>query len=264
MVGRADVPPEVVDVAWIRRVAPRDDETNRSRWDTDPVWRVVQAAEFAPTPLAARRLVRRRQREYDVRTVDQALLGLLKRREALLHPDPSGRDVSVALRDLVRPLELEVVARGQAFDAAVRRKRQEQGLPVPMAGKVLPVRSREEPRQVAAEHELVAKLERQVVQNWTSAGPESAVQEHAAAQDGLMDVDSRGRVRLQVWLRWKSAEVGMQQAYRALEEAERVRTSEGELERLSEAFEQESARAKAARARLDALERRAGGDYGTT
>jgi hypothetical protein len=107
---------------------------------------VVQAAAFAPIPLAIRRLVRQRQRQHDVRRGDQALLGLLKRREALLHADATGRDVSVALRDLMRPLERELRARGEAFDAAVRRKRQAQGLPVPMQSKVLPFRSCEVPR----------------------------------------------------------------------------------------------------------------------
>src|SRR5262249_2893384 len=47
MVGRADGCPAAVDVAWIRRVVPREGESNRSRWDTDPAWRVVQSAAFA-------------------------------------------------------------------------------------------------------------------------------------------------------------------------------------------------------------------------
>jgi hypothetical protein len=127
-------------VAWLRRVAPREGETNRSRWDTDPIWRVVQAARFAPAPLAVRRLVRRRQRQLDVRTVDRGLLGLLKRRDALLHADPSGRDVTVAMRDAVTALERELVARGEPFDDAVRRKRQAMGLVVPLPSRVLPLR----------------------------------------------------------------------------------------------------------------------------
>jgi hypothetical protein len=153
MVGQAQaaVCREVVDVAWIRREVSREGEHNRSHGGTDPVWQVVQAVPFAPKPLAARRLIRRRKREQVVRRVDQALLELLKRREALLHADASGRDLSAALRDLVRPLERDLAARGEAFDAAVRRKRQEQGLPVRSEGKVLPFRSREERAQLAAE-----------------------------------------------------------------------------------------------------------------
>ncbi len=45
----ADCPPEV-DMAWLRRVAPEPNETNRSRWPTDPIWAVVQAASFADAP----------------------------------------------------------------------------------------------------------------------------------------------------------------------------------------------------------------------
>jgi hypothetical protein len=82
MVGRADTCPEAVDVAWLRRVVPREGERNRSRWDTDPIWRVVQAAPFSSTPLASRRFIRRHQQRHDVRTVDRGLLGLFKRREA--------------------------------------------------------------------------------------------------------------------------------------------------------------------------------------
>jgi hypothetical protein len=253
LVGRADVPANAVDVAWIRRVVPREGETNRSRWDTDPVWRVVQSAPFAPTPLAARRLVRRRQREYDVRKVDQALLGLLKRREALLHADPSGRDVSVALRDLVRPLERELVTRGEAFDAAVRRKRHAQGLPVPMVGKVLPFRSRAEPTQLAAEQEAVAELERHLGESRQSVRSASAGRGRAAEQDGQQDEYRNGHRPVQrwAWLRWKSAEVGMQQAYRALESAEMRGASERELDQLAAVFEQETAREVAARERMD-------------
>src|SRR5262249_46025280 len=83
-VGRSEACPGAVDVAWIRRVVPRAGESNRSRWDTDPVWSVVQRADFSPASLAARRLIRQRQRLHDITKVDQQLLGLLKTREALL------------------------------------------------------------------------------------------------------------------------------------------------------------------------------------
>src|SRR5262249_37350843 len=42
------------DVAWIRRVIPEEGDANRSRWPTDPVWRVVQSATFADVPAEAR------------------------------------------------------------------------------------------------------------------------------------------------------------------------------------------------------------------
>jgi hypothetical protein len=57
-------------------------------------------------------------------------------------------------------------------------------------------------------------------------------------------------VQRRVWLRWKSAEVGMRQAYRALEEAEMHGGADGKLELLVAAFEQEMAREAAARERM--------------
>jgi len=115
IVGRAEACPGAVDVAWIRRVIPRAGESNRSRWDTDPGWRVVQRADFGPAPLAARRLVRQEQRLHDVEKIDQQLLGLLKTREAILHVDPTGRDLSLAVRDVLRALERELRRRGEDF-----------------------------------------------------------------------------------------------------------------------------------------------------
>jgi len=162
MVGRADSCPEAVDVAWIRRVVPRQGESNRSRWDTDPVWRVVQQASFAPAPLPIRRLVRRRQQQHEVKKLDQQLLGVLEKREAIVHPDPMGRDVSMALRDICEPLGRELSAKGEQFDQAVRRKRQEAGLPVPLAVKVLPLRPHQDAVALAAEREMVAELEQQL------------------------------------------------------------------------------------------------------
>src|SRR5262249_49928328 len=147
MVGRAGACPEAVDVAWLRRVVPREGESNRSRWDTDPTWRVVQSAPFAPAPLATRRLIRRHQHRHDVRMVDRGPLGRYKRREALLHADPRGRDLSLAMRDAVAGLERELVARGEQFDGAVRRKRQDCGLPVPLPNRVLPLRPVGRPRR---------------------------------------------------------------------------------------------------------------------
>jgi len=96
MVGRADECPEAVDVAWLRRVVPREGESNRSRWDTDPVWRVVQRAGFTTAPPTIRRLIRRKQRELDVTRLNKGILGYLAKRDAILHPDPVGRDVGAA------------------------------------------------------------------------------------------------------------------------------------------------------------------------
>jgi hypothetical protein len=160
IVGRADsCLGMAVDVAWIRRVVPRAGESNRSRWDTDPVWRVVQRAPFDhPTPLAARRLVRRQQRRHAVEQLDQQLLGLLKTREALLHADPSGRDLSLALRDVLRFLERELQRRGEDFGETARVRRRDRGLPVAPGDKVLPLWPRRSEAEVAVERAHLREL----------------------------------------------------------------------------------------------------------
>jgi hypothetical protein len=74
-----------VDVAWIRRVVP-DAYSNRSRWPTDPVWQLVQAAPFAEASAKARRLMRREQHVHSVEQLDAGAYGYLVNRTALLHP----------------------------------------------------------------------------------------------------------------------------------------------------------------------------------
>jgi hypothetical protein len=119
---------------------PREGETIRSRWEMDPVWPVVQAAAFAPTPPRCPSAVRRRQRKHDVRKVCWCWWRV----------------------------------------------------------RCCPVRSREEPRQLAAEHDLVAELEKQVGVAWEGAGPEPAGHAHAVVHSEQMDEDARGRVHLWV------------------------------------------------------------------
>lgn len=64
LVGRLSDCPDAVNTAWIRLVTPREDDTNRSRWDTDALWRVDQSPTFADVPVAARRMIRRKQRAH--------------------------------------------------------------------------------------------------------------------------------------------------------------------------------------------------------
>jgi len=248
MVGRADACPEAVEVAWLRRVVPREGESNRSRWDTDPVWRVVQAATFGPAPLAARRLVRRAQQRHDVRAVDRGLLGLFKRREALTRADPSGRDLSLAMRDAVVALERELAARGERFDEAVRRKRQDCGLPVPLVGTVLPLRPRRTAEDAEAEGALARGLEQGVDllgHDATSGTLEEAEQSRAtpkaprAADVGGLEEEgapsAHWRLVTYTSLRARSAELRLREAYAALEAAELACAASAELERLERA-----------------------------
>ncbi|HEV8191647.1 MAG TPA: hypothetical protein VGP82_09200, partial [Ktedonobacterales bacterium] len=135
-----DCPPEV-NVAWLRRVVPDPNETNRSRWLTDPTWVVVQAAPFTEAPVEARRLIRREVRSDRVEQRDRGSYGLLISRTALAHPNPKHWSLSLAVKELYQAFEAESQKPGKAFHEQVRRRRRELGLPVPPEDRVLPIRS---------------------------------------------------------------------------------------------------------------------------
>src|SRR5262249_45978964 len=83
---------------------PAEGDGNRSRWPTDPTWRVVQGATFAEAPAEARRVIRRRQRGADVAVLDRGLYGYLVSRVALRHPNGGGADrLASAGRGTPRP-----------------------------------------------------------------------------------------------------------------------------------------------------------------
>jgi hypothetical protein len=126
-----------VDVAWIRRVVP-DADTNRSRWPTDPVWQLVQAAPFTDAPLKARRLMRREQHVYAVEQLDAGAYGYLVSRTALLHPKGETFDVSMGLRGFFDALTKIAAQPEKDFSELVRQRRRKRGLPVAPAEKVLP------------------------------------------------------------------------------------------------------------------------------
>jgi hypothetical protein len=241
-------------------------ESNRSRWDTDPTWCVVQRAPFDPTPLPARRLVRQQQRRHAIEQIDQQLLGLFKTREALMHADPTERDVSVALRDELRALERELQRRGEDFGAAARLRRRDRGLPVPTAVKVLPLRPRRDDPALMAERARLRELEEEL-DAWhlsQTFGPTSQPcegpkrlkrLEREGTRVQTRDADEgrrrggpkeseqsqppgRGsRVRERAWLQWRSAETRMHQVFAALEEVEASGGTLREQERLVARFE---------------------------
>ncbi len=136
----ADCPPEV-DIAWLRRVVPDPGEANRSRWPTDPIWHIVQAASFADAPTEARRLIRREVRSDQVEKRDRGAYGLLVSRTALAFADPKRWSLSFAMKELYRAFEIESQKPGKTFHELVCRRRRELGLPVPVGEKVLPFRS---------------------------------------------------------------------------------------------------------------------------
>ncbi len=278
IVGRSETCPSAVDVAWIRRVVPRAGESNRSRWDTDPAWRVVQRADFGSTPLVARRLIRARQRLHDIKKVDQQLLGLLKTREALLHVNPSDRDLSMALRDVQRALERELARRGEDFGEASRQRRRDRELPVGLGGKVLPFRPRREDTGVEDERarvrvrELDAAIDgmegMEVVERaqggvdvactMTARDGQAATSAERSGgheeEDGGREGGAFGRVRMGAWLRWRSAETRMREAFAALEAAEVALRPPREVERLATTFERAATAHAVAEASLRRLD----------
>jgi hypothetical protein len=198
-----------VNVSWLRLVVPSDQETNHARWETDPTWRVIQAAPFTPAPALApaRRLIRRVEHTRCAEQLDGILYGLLVRRVAELHPEGEHWDVSRALGDVAPAFDELAAQPDKDFGQRVRTRRQELGLPVVPAGKVLPLRVSQPPLEPP---EVLAALD---------AEPPEAEQEQAA-----------WRVLL--------AERRVREAHLALEQAEQRGAPSRELEQLAGAFDQ--------------------------
>jgi hypothetical protein len=201
--------PEVVNVAWLRLVVPDEAETNHARWETDPVWHVVQSPTFSAALAPARRLIRRREHTRCAEQLDGILYGLLARRVAELHPAGEEWDISRALGD-VAPALAELSAQPEKdFGQRVRTRRQELGLPVAPIAKILPLQASQPPAEPVA---ALAALD---------AEPSACEQERA------------------VW-HARLAERRMREAYLALEEAEQQSAIPQELNRLAAAFVHES------------------------
>lgn len=144
--------PDAVNTAWIRLVTPREDDTNRSRWNTDLTWRVVQSASFAEISIAARRMIRRKQRSHDVEKLVAAQHGYLISFVAAQHQEGEHWDVSRAIGELAWALAKESEMPKEDFGALVRQRRKERGLPVVPCDQVLPeVQSRRELPQLPDE-----------------------------------------------------------------------------------------------------------------
>jgi hypothetical protein len=202
----------LVDVAWIRRVVP-DADSNRSRWPTDLVWQVVQAAPFTNAPTKARRLMRREQRVHAVEQLDAGAYGYLVSRTALLHPKGESFDVSMGLRGLIDALTKIATQPEKDFGELVRTRRRKSGLPVTPADKVLPV-----------------------LPTWSNDDPVAgavldAAVETVFAGDSLTDELHIARVRL--------AERRMAEALLALEQAGLSQVSAHEVAQLEQIYAQE-------------------------
>jgi hypothetical protein len=140
MVGRPpsdEECPEDTNVAWIRRVVPQADDTNRSRWPTDPVWQLVQNATFDEVPSVARRMIRQVTRSQNIDKRVKVLYGALVSCTALKHGDTGQMDISTALREVVPLLEEEMQRPGKNLGDLVRERRRQWALPLTQEDKVL-------------------------------------------------------------------------------------------------------------------------------
>jgi hypothetical protein len=153
--------PDAVNVAWIRQVTPLEGDTNRSRWPTDPAWTVLQRAPFTPAPVAARRLIRRRQTSASVKVLVSGMGGYLVSEVARAHPNGGQYDISAAIGEVAPLLLREFEKPTKDFGELVRERRRRWGLSLPPAEKILPFRSTlertEEAEDAVQAHMLDAK-----------------------------------------------------------------------------------------------------------
>lgn len=137
---RADCP-DAVNIAWIRQVTPLEGDTNRSRWPTDPAWAVLQRASFTLAPVAARRLIRRRQTSANLKVLMSGMGGYLVSEVARAHPNGGQYDISAAIGEVAPMLMQEFEKPNKDFGELVRERRRRWGLWLPPAEKILPFRS---------------------------------------------------------------------------------------------------------------------------
>lgn len=139
VVGHASPEPTAPATAWIRRTVPNED-TNRARWPTDPVWQVVQAATFTASPQPVRHLIREEQQTQDVALRVRTIYGALVSAVALAVPEGEHWDASMGLRYLSLALMEEAAVPGKDFGELVRERRRKFNLPIPQHASILPFR----------------------------------------------------------------------------------------------------------------------------
>jgi hypothetical protein len=142
MVGKPAECPDAVEVAWLRRVEPQDEDTNHSRWPTDAAWRVVQAAKFTYASKEVRQLTREVQTTHAIDKRVQGVHGGLISFAALIDDDAEHWDLSHAVREVIPWLEAEAIEGERDFGKLVRERRRKLGLPVQIEARVLPFERR--------------------------------------------------------------------------------------------------------------------------
>jgi hypothetical protein len=124
-----DHAPDVTHRGWLRLTMPQED-ANRSRWPTDPVWEVVQRVRFggaAPQPLA-----RAKRSDPQLEQVDAELYGLFKLRSVLSsRHQVEGATLSLELGAFAQAMEAKDLDEQRDYAEEIREKARMLGKPVP-------------------------------------------------------------------------------------------------------------------------------------
>jgi hypothetical protein len=124
-----DTAPDATHLGWLRLTQPQAGR-NRARWPVDPVWEVIQRAQFsdqAPQPLR-----RGKEVAHDLEQIDAELYGLFKLRSVL-----SGRQedetltLSLELRAFAEQMDMVDLDRERDYFQEVREKARMLGKAVP-------------------------------------------------------------------------------------------------------------------------------------
>jgi hypothetical protein len=132
-----DHAPDAMHRGWLRMALPQVDR-NRARWPVDPVWEVIQRAQFSdqiPKPLR-----RGKDVAHDLEQIDAELYGLFKLRSVL-----RGRQMdetltlSLELRAFAEQMDAVDLDRERDYCEGVREKARMLGRAVPISSKALGV-----------------------------------------------------------------------------------------------------------------------------
>lgn len=125
-----DHAPDATHRGWLRMTQPQAD-SNRSRWPTDPVWEVIQRAQFtdqAPAPLRRDKHV-----AHDLEQIDAELYGLFKLRSVLCERQMDETlTLSLELRAFSERMDAVDLERERDYYEVVREKARTLGRAVPI------------------------------------------------------------------------------------------------------------------------------------
>jgi hypothetical protein len=124
-----DHAPDATHRGWLRLTVLQDD-INRSRWPTDPVWHVIQRAHFGGAP--PHPLQRGKRSDPQLEQVDAELYGLMKLRSVLCaRHQIEGATLSLELGAFAQAMEMRDLEEQRDYAEEIREKARMLGKPVP-------------------------------------------------------------------------------------------------------------------------------------